>query len=101
MYKLKCIESQKLKLKLRVHVHSHNICADMLKISNVFMSNHFHHCLRFSNYGNVNIQAVFVLFDLMAGSCLVAYIVIGESGNLACRASAGENIERFSAFRIL
>ncbi len=47
--------------KLWVYVHSHNICADFLYISDVLVSNYFHHCLRFSNLSDIDkIQTVFV-----------------------------------------
>ena len=55
--------------KLWVRVHSHNICAEIIQIIDVLVSNHFHHCLSFSNLSDIDkIQVVLVLFDLWLGS---------------------------------
>ncbi len=55
------VESVLLIPKLWVHVHSHNVCAEIIEIIDVLVSNHFHHSLSFSNLGDVdNAQAVFV-----------------------------------------
>ncbi len=41
------VESVLLIPKLWVHVHSHNICAEIIQIIDVLVSNHFHHSLSF------------------------------------------------------
>ncbi len=85
--------------ELQIHMHSFDICADIMQFVELFILNHLHHCVCFSNVGNANrTKAISVLIY----SCLVAYIYCDLCKKKfdmqsICR---WKNIKQFSAIRI-
>jgi hypothetical protein len=86
-------------LGVQVHSHTSNICAEIMQIIDVLLSNHFHHSLNFPNLSDIDkIQAVFVLLDLRLGCIYLDWGKWVLDMHSICRR---KNIKQLSTFRIL